>query len=346
MSVVPAVTVRTYARQRTAVLPGALIVVVAVLPLLISSPNSVRLLFITFLWVTTSIAWNLLGGFAGQVSFGFAVFYGMGAYTTALAMNAGVNPFLAFLVSAVTAVLASLVIGLPTFRLRGPYFAIATIGVSEAVRVVMTNLSFTGGASGYRIVEHRAFQQLEHYYTALTLAAAAVAISIMISRSKFGVGLRAIRQDEDAAADVGVNPYTHKLGAHAVAAALTGIAGGVFARYAAFIHPQGVFGFQTSVHILLMPVIGGLGTIWGPVIGGFVFGIVEEQIVASFPQIHLLLYGSLLILIILVEPGGILGGIRKLLRRFRGTSIQRADPASGEADEVLWRTGRRAQRKF
>jgi branched-chain amino acid transport system permease protein len=168
----------------------------------------------------------------------------------------------------------------------------------------------------------------------------------MISRSKFGVGLRAIRQDEEAAADVGVNPYTHKLAAHAVAAALTGIAGGVFARYAAFIHPQGVFGFQTSVHILLMPVIGGLGTIWGPVIGGFVFGIVEEQIVASFPQIHLLLYGSLLILIILVEPGGILGGIRKLLRRIRGTSIRRADSASGEADEVLWRTGRRAERKF
>jgi branched-chain amino acid transport system permease protein len=346
MSLVHAVAVRARAQRRTAVLPGVLIVVLAVLPFLISSPNFVRLLFITFLWVTTSVAWNLLGGFAGQVSFGFAVFYGMGAYTTALAMNAGVNPFIAFLASALTAVLASLVVGLPTFRLRGPYFAIATIGVSEAVRVVMTNLSFTGGASGYRIVEHRPFQQLEHYYTALVLAAAAVAVSIMISRSKFGVGLRAIRQDEDAAADVGVNPYTHKLAAHAVAAALTGIAGGVFARYAAFIHPQGVFGFQTSVHILLMPVIGGLGTIWGPVIGGFVFGIVEEQIVASFPQIHLLLYGSLLILIILVEPGGILGGVRKLLRRFRGTSIRRADPASGEVDEVLWRTGRRAERKF
>jgi branched-chain amino acid transport system permease protein len=306
------------ARWRSAALPWVLVAALSLLPLLISSPNVVRLLFTTFLWVTTSIAWNLLGGFAGQVSFGFAVFYGMGAYTTALLMNAGVNPYPAFLASAVTAALVSLVVGLPAFRLRGPYFAIATIGISEAVRVVMTNLGFTGGASGYRIVEHRRFHQLEHYYTALLLAAIAFAISALVAHAKFGLGLQAIRQDEDAAADLGVNPYTYKLAAHALAAGLTGVAGGVFARYAAFIHPGGVFGFHTSVHILLMPVIGGIGTVWGPVLGGFVFGIVEEEIVASFPQVHLLIYGSLLILIILFEPGGILGGARKLFRRFRG----------------------------
>jgi len=182
----------------------------------------------------------------------------------------------------------------------------------------MTNLRFTGGASGYRIVEHRPFRQLEHYYSALLLAAIAFAISALLVHAKFGLGLQAIRQDEDAAADLGVNPYTYKLAVHALAAALTGIAGGVFARYAAFIHPGGVFGFHTSVHILLMPVIGGIGTVWGPVLGGFVFGIVEEEIVASFPQVHLLIYGTLLILIILFEPGGILGGLGKLFRRFRG----------------------------
>jgi len=298
-------------------LPWILLAILAILPLLVPSPNFTRLLFMTFLWTTTSIAWNLLGGFAGQVSFGFAVFYGAGAYTTALLMNAGVNPLFAFLAAGLTAALVSLIVGLPAFRLRGPYFAIATIGISEAVRVVMTNLSFTGGASGYRILEHRPFRQLEHYYTALLLAAIAFAISWKIAHSKFGLGLKAIRQDEDAAADLGVNPYTYKLAAHALAAALTGMAGGVFARYAAFIHPGGVFGFHTSVHILLMPVIGGIGTVWGPVLGGFVFGIVEEEIVASFPEIHLLLYGLLLIVIILFEPGGILGGLRKLVRRFR-----------------------------
>jgi branched-chain amino acid transport system permease protein len=306
------------ARWRSAALPWVLLAALAVLPLLFPSPNFARLLFTTFLWVTTSIAWNLLGGFAGQVSFGFAVFYGMGAYTTALLMNSGVHPMPAFAASAVSAAVVSLIVGVPAFRLRGPYFAIATIGISEAVRVVMTNLSFTGGASGYRIVEHRPFRQLEHYYSALLLAAIAFAVSAWIAHAKFGLGLQAIRQDEDAAADLGVNPYTYKLAVHGLAAALTGMAGGVFARYAAFIHPGGVFGFHTSVHILLMPVIGGIGTVWGPVLGGFVFGIVEEEIVASFPQVHLLIYGSLLILIILFEPGGILGGLGKLFRRFRG----------------------------
>jgi len=325
---------------RKRILPLLPLIILALLPLLGLQPNETRLLFITLMWVTTSVAWNILGGFAGQVSFGFAVFYGVGAYTTAMTMNAGVSPYLAFRAGAVAAAIASLLVGLPTFRLRGPYFAIATIGVSETVRVVATNLEFTGGASGYRVLEHRAFQQFEHYYSALAMAALAVAIALYIAHAKFGLALKAIAQDEDAAADIGINPFTYKLAAHALAAALTGLAGGVYARYAAFIHPNGVFGFQTSVHILLMPVIGGLGTVWGAVIGGIVFGIVEEEIVASFPQIHLLLYGSLLILIVLAEPGGILGAFTKLFRRIRDRRSRKpSHPASGEPDEVLWGVG-------
>jgi branched-chain amino acid transport system permease protein len=329
----------TLYRLRHYLPPLLALAVLALLPAFGLGPNDIRLLFITFIWVTASVAWNLLGGFAGQVSFGFAVFYGIGAYTAAMLINAGVYPYLAYLGSAVTAVIASLVVGLPAFRLRGPYFAIATIGVSETVRVVATNLGFTGGASGYRITELRPFVQAEHYYTALILAGGAVAISMAISRAKFGLALLAICQDEDAAADIGINPFLYKLEAHALAAALTGVAGGVFARYAAFIHPNGVFGFHTSVQILLMPVIGGLGTVWGPVIGGGVFGIVEEEIVASFPQIHLLLYGGLLIVIVLLEPGGILGVFRKLIRRIRERSGRRAAPRGQQVDEVLWGVG-------
>jgi branched-chain amino acid transport system permease protein len=311
-------------------LPFLLLTILAVLPAAGLTPNILRLFFVTLIWVITSVAWNLLGGFAGQISFGFAVFYGLGAYTAALMINAGVNPYLAFIGAALVAVVSSFVIGIPTFRLRGPYFAIATIGVSEAVRVVMNNVSFTGGASGLRLNEKGPFHQVEHYYTALVVAAVAVAISILVSSSKFGMGLKAVRQDEDAAAALGVNPYAAKLWAHALAAALAGIAGGVFARYAGYIHPSGVFAFQTSVYILLMPVIGGIGTIWGPVLGGIVFGIVEEQLVASFPQIHLLLYGSLLILIILLEPDGLVGLLRRVFRRYLEHS------GSKGTDEVLW----------
>jgi branched-chain amino acid transport system permease protein len=305
---------RAHRPHSRVILPLLLLAVLIALPSAHLPPNAARLFFITLVWITTSIAWNLLGGFTGQVSFGFAVFYGIGAYTAALSINAGINPYIAFLFAAVAAAFASLLVGLPTFRLKGPYFAIATIGVSEAVRVVMTNLDFTGGASGYRIVERTPFHQAEHYYTALAMAALAVVVSIAVRDSKFGRGLIAIREDEDAASDIGVNPFASKLAVHALAGALTGMAGGVFARYAAFIHPGGVFAFDTSVAILLMPIIGGIGTIWGPVIGAAIYGIVQEQLVAAFPQFHLLLYGGLLILIILFEPGGVMGLLAHLHR--------------------------------
>ena len=305
-----------------------LLAILVVLPLFGLSPNAVRLLFVTFVWVTVSIAWNILGGFGGQVSFGFAVFYGLGAYAAALAVNRGLPTLVALLLSAGVAVLASLLIGLPTFRLRGPYFAIATIGVSESVRVLMTNVSLTGGASGYRILETGPFRQLDHFYISLALAVVALAASVEVRRSRFGLALIAIREDEDAASDLGVNPFRTKLLAHALAAALTGAAGGVYAQYAAFIHPQGVFAFSIGVAILLMPIIGGVGTIWGPVVGGVVYGLIHDELVASFPQLHLLIYGSLLILIVLFEPAGLVGlldrsfGILVGSRRIRAANPQ------------------------
>lgn len=311
------------------ILGAAFFFALAALPWFGLSPNLTRMLFTSFVWITVSVAWNLLGGFAGQVSFGFAVFYGLGAYTGAMVINQGVNAYVAFLVAGTVAAAASLAIGLPTFRLRGPYFAIATIGVSEAVRVIATNLTVTGGASGYRIAEHGLFRPLDHFYTALALAVAAVAISLRIQKSKFGLSLQAIREDEEAAADIGVNPLTSKLIVHCLAAGLTGIAGGVFARYAAFIHPQGVFAFNTSVTILLMPIIGGVGTVVGPIIGAFVYGLVQEELMAAFPQSHLLLYGLLLIIIILFEPRGVVGWLSKLYAYLKGARRKSATASLG-----------------
>jgi len=298
------------------VLPWLLLLFLLLLPAAHPSDNVIRLLFLTAVWTTTSLGWNLIGGVAGQVSFGFAVFFGLGAYTTALLMHAGHSPYFSFIGGAAIAMLASFFIGLPTFRLRGPYFVIATIGVTEAVRVIMNNLDVTGGASGYRITEDKPFNPLEHYYTAIVAVALAVLVSTIIANSKFGLALRAIKQDQDAAADLGVNPYTSKLWIHAIAAGLTGIAGGIYARRAAFFYPGDVFAFQTGIYILLMPVIGGIGTVWGPVLGGIVFVVVEEQISVNFPNFHLLIYGSLLIIIILLEPDGLLGLLRRLFRLF------------------------------
>ena len=323
-------------RRFAFVLPWIIFLALLLLPLSDPSANTVRLLFTTAVWIIAGIAWNLVGGLAGQVSFGFAVFYGLGAYVTALMINGGRSPYFAFLGGIAIAVLASFFVGMPTFRLRGPYFAIATIGVGEATRVIMNNLDITGGASGYRILEKRAFSQIEHYYCAIVLMAVALAISSLIVHSKFGLALRAIKQDEDAAAALGVNPYLSKLWIHAVAAGMTGLAGGLYARYHAFIYPGDVFAFQTSIYILLIPVIGGIGTVWGPVLGGIIFGIVEEELVVHFPNIHLLLYGSVLILIVLLEPDGLIGLLRRVTRFFWR---RREDSGSKQADEVLWGRG-------
>jgi len=295
-------------------LPWLLFAVLLLLPVAGPGDNVIRLLFLTAVYTTAGLGWNLLGGMTGQVSFGFAVFFGLGAYTTALFMQFGHSPYIGFVGAAAIAMLASFLIGLPTFRLRGPYFVIATIGVTEAVRVIMNNLEITGGASGYRISEAKPFNPLEHYYTAMVAVALAVFVSTIIANSKFGLALRAIKQDQDAAADLGVNPYTTKLWVHAIAAGLTGIAGGMYARRAGFFYPGDVFAFQTGIYILLMPVIGGIGTVWGPVLGGIVFVIVEEQISVNFPNFHLLIYGLLLIIIILLEPDGLLGLLRRLFR--------------------------------
>jgi branched-chain amino acid transport system permease protein len=146
---------------------GLVLVTLVLVPVVGFAGNVIRLLLVTLLWVATSLAWNLLGGVAGQVSFGFAVFYGLGAYTAAFGINGGINPYVAFVLGGLVAALGSVLIGVPTFRLRGPYFAIATIGVNEAVRIVMSNLEITGGASGYRLLTIGRFNQAEHYYTAL-----------------------------------------------------------------------------------------------------------------------------------------------------------------------------------
>src|ERR1700746_3697716 len=242
---------KSVSRFLTTVPPFLLLVILALVPLASPGPNAIRLLFISLVWVTASVAWNILGGFAGQVSFGFAVFYGLGAYTTAISLNAGLDRVTSLALAALVGAIISLLVGLPTFRLRGPYFAIATIGVSEAVRVVMTNLAVTGGARGYRITEKGAFNQYLLFYMALGLTASAVAISMWIRHSKLGLALISIREDQDAASDLGVNPYATKLLAHALAAALAAAAGGVYAGYSAFVLPNGVFGFDISVAVLL-----------------------------------------------------------------------------------------------
>jgi len=266
----------------------------------------------TFAHIAMSYAWDILGGLTGQVSFGYGVYFGLGAYATGIAMLQGASPYAGMVVGALIALLMSIAIGVPTFRLHGPYFAIATIGVNEAVRVIMLNWrSVTGGASGLPLPS-TGFSGPTLYRDAFILMGATILLYRWLLHSPIGLALNAIREDEDAAAGLGVDTLRYKLIAHGLGAIIVALAGGIIARWDVYIEPVSTFGFGRSIEILMMPVIGGTGTLWGPLIGGFVFTAVKDQIVSAYPNLHLLLYGLLLALVMLFEPKGVVGMVRRL----------------------------------
>ncbi len=279
-------------------------------------------------YVVLASAWNLLGGFAGQVSLGYSAFVGIGAYTTVLLANAGWSPWLTLPVGAALAVLFSVAVGLPTFRLRGPYFTIATIGVGEAVRVIASGLSFTGGSSGLRMPPGT-FDFNANYYAMVALALVTLALVAWLQQHAFGLGLEAIRQDIDAAEALGVHSTWAKLQAHGLSAALVAAAGGLFATNFQYISPGSVFDFRLSLTIVLMPIVGGMGTLVGPVLGAMLFSYLQIKLLASpaLRDSYLFIYGGLLIVVMLFEPRGIVG----LWERLVGLRPRRRTPAVAEA---------------
>ncbi len=275
--------------------------------------------------VILAAAWNILGGFAGQVSLGYSAFLGIGAYTTVLLTLQNVNPFLTLPLGAVIAAVFSVIIGLPAFRLRGPYFTIATIGVGEAVRVYASSVEFTGGSSGLRMPPGT-FDFNTNYFSMVVLAIVVVAIAAYIKRSAFGQALAAIRQDIDAAEAVGVNATRFKLIAHAISAAMVALAGSLYAINFQYIAPGSVFDFRLSLSIVLMPIIGGLATVAGPVLGALIFSTLQIKLL-SIPALRdsfLFIYGGLLIVVMLYEPDGLVGLVKRIAS-FRPAILRASD---------------------
>jgi branched-chain amino acid transport system permease protein len=292
----------------------------AALVLLISAPRFLERGSLNDIWnvafaVILASAWNLLGGFAGQVSIGYSAFIGIGAYTTALLSLKGMHPYATLPLAALLAAAFSFVVGLPTFRLRGPYFTIATIGVSEAVRVVAAGVSFTGGSSGLRMPAG-SFDFTRDYSSMVILAVLVVGLAAWIQTSPFGQALRAIRQDIEAAEALGVDSTKYKLLVHALSAAIVAVAGSLFAINFQYISPNSVFDFRLSLSIVLMPIVGGLGTVAGPVLGALLFGYLQIKLLSSpaLRDSYLFLYGGMLIAVMLFEPKGLLGLYQRLRR--------------------------------
>jgi len=318
------------APARVAVLFAAGVAALAALPMVAGlSPYTHNLVTLTFLMVSGALAWNWMGGYVGQVSFGHAAMFGVGGFVAArlLLLEPPAPAPLAWLAGGLAAGVFALGAH-PTLRLRGPYFSIATIGLGEASRLVFTYWEgFTGGSSGLSLPLDPG-TKYRLYWWGLALVALVLAASWLIRRSTFGLQLLAIKADVEAAADVGVNATLYQDVVFALSGVVVGLTGALYASYFSFIEPNDMFGFDRSISLVLMAVIGGVGTIAGPVLGAVVFVLLRQYLLASYPQLYLGLYGVLLVLIILFEPLGLSGLALRLARRVRR---RRGSPAGAAA---------------
>lgn len=319
-------------------------VVALLLPLAVRGDSGRNTLTTMLMLAQIGVAWNLLGGYAGQVSLGQAAFYGTGAYvSTALLLRFGVSPWIGMVAGAAVAALLSVAVGWPCFRLRGHYFAMATIAVGEIVQVIATNWDAIGGAVGlYLPVEEHGLagfvfntSRLPYYYIALGLLALTLLVSWAVLRSHVGYYLRAIKDEPDAARSVGVSLTRYKLVAIAISAALTAAGGTLYAQKELYIDPGSVLSTSLSIRIALAAILGGVGTLSGPVVGAAVLAGIDEASRVAFGGTgrgtDLVVYGLLIVLIAVFKPEGLVGLV-PLRRRPRPTApAAPAAPGAGGA---------------
>jgi len=292
-----------------------------------------NLLITTFYFAYLGQAWNVLGGYAGQLSLGHAAFFAIGAYTSViLHIHLGLSPWIGMLVGAVLAALLSQGIGFLGFRfgLRGFYFVLLTLAVAEILRLVALHLPLLGGYTGLFIdfaPNPWQFQfkgKIWYYFIALGFLAFASTTVWLIERSKFGAYLLAIREDEDAAEALGVDTFRYKMLAYAVSAALTALGGTFYAFYQFYLQPNTVLSMHHSVDIMIRPIVGGSGTILGPILGSFLLELLGEFSRSAFAGaaagFSVVIYGLLLILVVLFLPRGVYPTLRDGIRRILGRS--------------------------
>ena len=293
------------------------VVVVAIPPFLGGYIQHV--LIVIMMWITMATAWNLLGGYCGQVSFGHAVFFGLGAYGGGLLYHHwGISPWWGMLAGPLLAVIIGVIIGRITFRLRGAYFALSMLALGETFRIVFTNWEpVTAGAVGVVFSRTWGAAKLPYYYTALAVAASSIYVVYRLARSKFGYYFVSIREDQDAAEGLGIPTTRYKLYALIPSAFFTGLAGAVYLNYMAYIEPEVVFNLSAiSIMMILSVMLGGAGTLWGPALGAVIYTILSEALRAAIGPMAYLIFPVIACLIIMFLPDGIIGDWGKIKRVF------------------------------
>jgi branched-chain amino acid transport system permease protein len=285
----------------------ALVLVALALYPTIGTGYGVRSTLQVFMWIALAGSWNLISGLTGYVSFGHVAFYGAGAYTGAILItSAGWSWPLAALAGGVGAGILALLIGYPCLRLKGPYFAIAMLGLNEVLRALVSYFEgLTGGGNGLSLPTADATRSI--YYVMGLLAVAITAGTYLIITSRFGLRLMTIREDEIAAEAMGIDTFHHKLLAFLLSAVGPGIAGALTARDQGYIEPISVFPLAVTVTMIVMVLFGGKGTVWGPVLGAVALFVIQELVWAHYPYVHPLLFGAIIVAVVLLMPRGVLG---------------------------------------
>lgn len=316
--------------QRALWTMAAIAIAGAILPLLLRSDFWLNFAIMVLFFTVLGQAWNILGGYGGQFSFGHAAFFGTGAYVTAvLQVQFGINPWLGFVIAGFGGALVGAIIGFLSFRygLRGSYFALVTLAFAEVLRILANAVAFTGGgvgkliplkqtAANFQFVDKTGF-----YYVIFALMLVGLLVAYWLENSRFGARLMAIRENEDAARALGVNAFAIKLQAITLSGALAGLAGAFYAQYFLYLDPRLAYGPGISVEALLVPIIGGMGTIFGPLLGATVLHVVGEiarKVMGDAVGLNLALYGMVLVAMVLFLPNGLAGLAQRLRLKPKG----------------------------
>ncbi len=280
-------------------------------PVFVRNRYLLHVMIVIFVYITLVESWNLPGGYAGYISFGHVLFFGVGGYSTAMLITVWDMPaFATYFFGGIVGALIALIFGYISLRLRGPYFAIATLALATIGRYVFLNFDIFGGAEGLLLPVSSwtlEFEKIPYYYGTLAIATLTILTVYFITKTRLGIGLMAIREDEEKAEGLGINTTKHKVFAFMVSAFFPGMVGGVFASYLEYVNPDSCFSILYSANILLMAILGGLGTVSGPIIGATIIVVASE--ILSFTighQVRLVVFGFILVTFAIFLPGGLL----------------------------------------
>ena len=311
-----------------------LILLLSILPLLFQNPYTMSVLILAILYAYFALSWNILGGIAGQLSLGHSAYAGIGAYTsTALFLQWGISPWIGMVVGALFAAFAAILIGWPCFKLRGAYFALATLSAAMILKIIVENThDLLGGPRGLEITllknapwQFQHTNKLFYYVIVAFLLFLVIGVTQWILRSRIGYYLNAIKNDQEAAQSLGVNLTRYKLITAAISGIFTAIGGTFYAQFVLYINPEKIIGSHLSIQLAVMCIIGGRGTIPGPILGAALLVLSEEftrlYMGGKMVGLDLMLYGIILMTVIRFEPQGIYAPLRKFFTRFaRSTS--------------------------